>query len=273
VEKAGIEPGQIDRLIYVRAHRICRQNSDFFALCGFDEVRSALNTYNLEQEEKAQRVYSEAAYDWAAVHLYWNPYGDVIMDPYRISVIREATGGGVPLIATECGGPAVPTGGALAPEDHFVAAVERNLTGLAEGLEFLMWSFLAEGKGVSFARRFVPLLDSDFEPKAGYWAYKLLALALDGVTRVDRVGRGWNDLLGTNLFVVTEESGGRKVVAWNAVPGVTETIHIKGLADPYTVRVTRVVDAATGEYTIGLETAPNGFFTLSDLPVVIDPTP
>ena len=198
----------------------------------------------------AYGVLETARYDAADVHLY----GPVDRDQVRIRLVRTKTAGR-PLVSTECGGPSLDYQ-VYTPAAHFLAAVDRNLTTLSEGLEFALWFRLGEHAGATWGNRRVALLDAAGRPKPAFHAYRLLSYVLRDMERVERVGPGH--------FVVHRAGAAPVVIAWQ-----TKDQTSLQLAPRYArARVLRIVDARSGAFTA--ESLPSDrHLMLEQLPAVV----
>lgn len=179
-------------------------------------------------------VLRSARYDAASVHLY----GPVRRDPLRIALVRELSGGR-PVLATECGGPSLDYQERYLPEEHFLAAAERTLLVLSQGVPFCLWFRLAEGSG-TYGNRYVPLFTADGVPKPGAYAYRLLARLLYGSEGVAR--------LADRRFSIRRAGAPPITVAFglDRVPAGLETI--LGRPPSPGEEIVRVVDPAGGRY-------------------------
>ena len=130
---------------------------------------------------------------------------------------------------------------------------------LSEGLRFCLWFRLGTSGGAHTTpgNRKVPLIE-DGKPKPGVWAYRLLAVALEGVERVERRGSGldhyWLHRTGkTPLMVAWKGDGSGDTVA---LPPGLRVGH-----------VLRVTDAVRGTFVV--EPLPaSGPLRLGPLPLI-----
>jgi hypothetical protein len=196
------------------------------------------------------RTLRECRYDYVDAHLY----GPLEFNDARIALL-SAKAPKMKMLSSECGGPSRDYDDDITPLDHFLTALDLNLDLLSRDFLFGLWFRLGEAPSAStYGNAFVALFDTSAQPKAGYWAYKLLASVLDKMDRVQKVGEG--------VYIIHRADASPALVAWNAGGSTLEL--------PSTVQATqllRVTDAAAGSYVI--EAVPeNGIITLGDLPVV-----
>lgn len=200
--------------------------------------------------ESAYRVLRNCRFDMVDVHLY----GPVTFNEHRISLIENKCPD-YPVLSSECGGPSLDYDDDITPDDHFMAVMEINLHLLARGLEFGLWFRLGESPHSTWGNAQVPLYNKSLQPKAGYWAYQLLAAVLEGVESVQRLDDG--------MYLVHRPGGSSMFVAWKTDEHTTSTL-------PPEVEAThllRITSAGRGGYSI--EAVPeNGVLTLGNLPVV-----
>ena len=204
-----------------------------------------------EPFDNAYRVMRGCRYDFADAHLY----GPAAFNEARIPLMRLKSPKR-PVLSSEFGGPSRDYDDDITPEDHFMAAMEYNLDILARGLAFGLWFRLGENpSGTTWGNVEVPLFDTSAQPKAGYWAYMLLASMLEDLDRVQRIDSG--------AYMVHRIKKPPLLVAW-------KTSARSQLALPPTVQATRllrVTDAPQGAYAI--ESVPGSrVLTLGVLPVV-----
>jgi hypothetical protein len=201
--------------------------------------------------DNAYRVLRECRFDFADIHLY----GPVEFDAARIPLIE----GKCPkrrVLSSEFGGPSRDYDDNITPEDHFNAVIQYNLDILSRGLEFGLWFRLGENPdGTTWGNVVVPLFDTSGQPKAGYWAYMLLAAVLQDLDRVQRIDSG--------AYIVHRKKGRPLLVAWSTPSRSTLSIPQALNA----TQVLRVTNAQDGGYSI--EAVPgSGVLTLGGLPVV-----
>jgi len=195
------------------------------------------------------RTLRECRYDYVDGHLY----GPLEHNDSRVALLADRAPK-MKMVTSECGGPSRDYDDDITPEDHFMTAIELNLELLSKGYEFALWFRMGETPGATWGNIHVPLFDSAAQPKAGYWAYKLLGAVLENLERVQKIGEG--------AYIIHRTDASPALVAWNSggssrpLPPVVPA-----------TQVLRVTDAATGTYV--LELVPgNGTIALSDLPVV-----
>jgi hypothetical protein len=204
-----------------------------------------------EPFQNAYRVLRECRFDFADIHLY----GPVEFDAARIPLI-EMKCPKRPVLSSEFGGPSRDYDEDITPEDHFNAVIQYNLDVLSRGLEFGLWFRLGENPdGTTWGNALVPLFDTSAQPKAGYWAYMLLAAVLEDFDKVERIDSG--------AYIVHKKKQEPILVAWStpsrSTLPVPESVHA--------TQVLRVTNAPDGGYSI--ETVPDdGVLTLGELPVV-----
>lgn len=198
------------------------------------------------------RVLAEARYDIADAHLY----GPVARDPLRLAALRARTAGR-PVLSAECGGPSLDYA-VYTPEAHVHAVVARNLQLLSAGLPFGLWFKLAESDSTSYGNSRTSLFDRTGRPKAGYYAYRLLAGVLADMERVE--------CLGPAHYVIHRAGTPPLHVAWRS--GAAAELVLDGTASAHAA-VLRITDAATGAYVLEAM-PPDGRVVLqSRLPVVV----
>lgn len=252
--QGGIASGQADRLVLYEKGLECQRQPNLKQCPRVKKEIGGKANYVRNQGEKATRVYQETRYDVADLHLY----GPLENDIPKIQTMKRMTGNR-PILSSECGGPSlIKRGDVYRPEDHFMAVLGRNLTALSEGLSFCLWFRLVEGRGSSKINAKVPLVASNREPKPGYYAYKLLAVLLEGAERVERRGG--------NTFVIHRKGSGPLMVAWKSKNDKTDGQIT--LAAEVSGEVLRITDLAKAIYAI--EAAPGGRASLpiSELPIV-----
>jgi len=202
--------------------------------------------------QEAYRILRECRFDYVDGHLY----GPVEFNDARIALLERKCPKR-PILSSECGGPSRDYDSDITPEDHFMAVIEYNLDMLSRGLEFGLWFRLGENpSGTTWGNVLVPLFDTSANPKAGYWAYKLLGATLLDLESVKKVDSG--------AYMVYRHKKPPALVAW-------ETGGRSEITLPGTVAATqllRVTDAQTGTYAI--ESVPGDrVVSLSPLPVVV----
>ena len=196
--------------------------------------------------DRIYRVLDETHYDVADVHLY----GPVDRDPFRIAAVRDRISG-KPVLSTECGGPSLDYADDFHPNDHVIAVFDRNLMSLSEGLSFCLWYRLA-GTSAIWGNRKVPLMGGPKEPFSGYWAYRILAVALKDVSSVKRHGPGH--------YVVQRKGRSPLLIAWKT-PGKSTINWPKGGGT-----IVQLTNANKGTYSVIPQSASE--ITLRELPVI-----
>jgi hypothetical protein len=233
----GITPGLLDRAVLNRNladYEVCRRSGPDQPF----DCRTAVDFQTPQVDAEIARVKSilVAVAPWVdALDLHL--YGPADRDAARIQLVRAA-GWRKPLVAAECGGPSLHYQD-YAPEDHFMAVVERNLYDFGEGLMFCLWYRLGEGPETSFGNSRTALFDEFLIDKPGYAAYKLLAYILQDMTSVER-GVG-------NSFTIHRRNGPPLVVAWLEEG---QTSGFMPLPPNFTGSVMEVTDAVLGTYEV-----------------------
>lgn len=249
----GIASGQVDRLVLYEKGTECLRQPDLKQCPHVWQLIGSKGKYIRHQGEKATRVLGETRYDVADLHLY----GRLEYDLPRIQTMRNMSGNR-PLLSSECGGPSlIKRGDTYRPEDHFIAALGRNLTALSEGLAFCLWFRIAEGRGGSRINKKVPLIDTNRQPKPGFQAYKLLAIVLEGAERVERRG--------DNIFVIHRKHASPLVVAWKDKGDKRDSIMLPPEASGEVLHIT---DLANATYVIEAVPSQKASLPLSQLPWV-----
>ena len=198
----GITAIQLDLMVIIEGR------ADF-------EMRRATQVFTAEQirsvpeiaehiENHIYPVLRDTFYDMADVHLY----GPVERDPFRIDSVRDRVGG-IPILCAEGGGPSIYYDPDFAPEQHFLEVLERNLLDLADGLEFCLWFRLIGGGNISEANSEVPLMDLEQGPEPGYFAYQLLASALEDMQWIENKSAGT-----INEYWIHRADGSQLLIAW-----------------------------------------------------------
>lgn len=204
---------------------------------------------------QADQMLAQMNFDAMDLHLY----GPADRDPLRIQAVRDLVGD-VPMVSAECGGPSMHYQD-YAPEDHFMAVVERNLLVLNAGLEFCLWYRLGEGEGTSFGNSKTALFADNLEVKPGYAAYKLLAYILQDMVSVER-GAG-------NSFTIYRQDRPPLVVAWLANGQSFGFLQLPGNV---TGSIMRIIDPVLGAYQ-KQDLSGSNWVLLSEWPVVVGELP
>jgi len=201
--------------------------------------------------QEVYRVLKECRYDYADAHLY----GPVEFNEARIAFMKSKCRGR-PLLSSEFGGPSRDYDSDITPEDHFMAVIEYNLDVLSRGLEFGLWFKLGENpSGTTWGNAYVPLFDTNANPKAGYWAYKLLASVMGDLAKVERLDSG--------AYLLYRKEKAPVFIAWST----PERSRVQLPEQVAAAELLRVTDAAAGSYVI--EPVPaGGTISLGPLPIV-----
>jgi len=142
-----------------------------------------------------------------------------------------------------------------------MAAMQRNLTDLSEGLDYCLWFSLGEGPGGTYGNSKTALFDEFLLAKPGYAAYKLLAYILQDMTSVER-GAG-------NAFTINRQDRPPLIVAW-AEDG--QAMGLLNLPAEVTGTIMRITDPITGAYQQESLLGANSLF-LYNWPVVVGELP
>jgi len=205
---------------------------------------------------QVEQMLAQMNFDVMDLHLY----GPAKRDPLRIQAARDLVGSTVPMLSAECGGPSMHYQD-YAPEDHFMAVVERNLLILDAGLEYCLWYRLGEGTGTSFGNSRTALFDETGVAKPGYAAYKWLSYILQDMTSVER-GAG-------NVFTIHRQGRPPLIVAW-AEDG--QAMGLMNLPAEVTGTIMRITDPVTGAYEQESLLGANSLF-IYNWPVVVGELP